>query len=1553
MDKISSVESSKTEEVLKKDKILQLSSLIFKDNEISTEKGKPMVRCVHSVDIDELVRDVLHKKWQLKNPKIVVVVLSNAGPIHNWKDRQQIKAFQKGLMTAAENTNMWLITHGLDLGATTIVGEAILEHSTEIKYKKAINSEKSFSKSNFIGIADIESLQYLQTITASTEPIITISNSGGNRDTNMKYNLQSNLSHYILIEDKSRNKNGINSFINKFMSFLSLNQSDILPTNEGSPGPQMSADRCSIETSEVPVVSLLMKGGYECSRIVLNTIKEELPVVVLQGTGGLADLLAFGDIEIRDRCMNEWNPEFVETYLKPELTLKIVKTFGNLRNNSVLLKTLRNRILESIRLSRQNGQNYLTIINLFEKYSCNLENLTEYLLLALFRSQRKEYSVANSTIDSGGHQKRQMTPEESSALIHKDLRLCIDWNCPEVARNEVLVKDPTFSLSTNSIYLKSLFEESLIRSNRWKFVDLFLSQKFKLRSFVKPKTLLRMFRTLRTKDFFSNVCWEGILGRTVDQKQNKNFMSREFNYLVYVCCGVRQFISQEELDLFVTQQFPNTERDAERKALKLLMFWAVMDFRKILVRILWRYSDHPIHLALIIALCYEHLSWFVVDQQLCDQLKEESQVFIGYAITVLDVVYKDSALRAEQVLLESSRDWNYRTALDLAAFGKFKTFFIHPACQRRLTNQIYGNITVKDVRIGVFRLPLMCKLLFSAYFVLPAYYWIRGTDSSINAELLQQLSEESIDYMAVDNDSDDSDGGNSGDGVSGSGGGGGDKKQPLPKKSYSKDNHMSIMFDKTYQLTNSSFFTTLYYLWTSPITKFWNHQFFYTFYLSIFSIAVLYPRCGHFYIDLVVDVWTFCLVVDRLQQIFIISRLNIYFSNMSSIIQAILQILFIIYFTNTRLIYVFETTTDDAYNHKVIMSLALIHAYYVLFTVFLPISSTLGPLLYRLKLMIFVDFLNFIRLAVLVMISFGVVMQSLIFPDLTVSNELYRRTFHRAFFSMFSIFLNELEVDPDCESKYVWDNNRHQTDSRCSASRYSNEECRVTGFWPYFFEILYLILLKSILLTLLGAIFAASAVKDISDTSGIWMSQRYGLVIDFMTRSPLPPPLNIFSCIFWICRRLCCLCCDKNKETQDNLNKLSNEDYAYLRILAAQVFEDRETKDQESKLNSEHWEMTKAMSEELEYQRRQLRKLIGRTSEMERSGQQSFVFLENIRHLVTKRSTSEAMQQKLHSLSRQSPYPKTDVHRYPVPDKYVSWQVFWVDYDPIAYTKPKLEMPLALQETTDIDILALKELNFEKSEQSVQNLPVFVWNRQTISGAGICVDRQSWHMKDNEAIIYKLEDSVIPTNPFGRTGLRGRGSLPRWGPNHYVMVVITRKKSDTLEVIVELIDQKHDDNKDNINKINQISLIERFISGEITYKDIESLFKISKPELKGWTKSDQMIEFFKSFDQIPPQQTPDVKQSDGQKQPQQQQTQTFKCEKLIRGYFDDPMNTDNAWKELELWHIHYSQHNNDINDYMSDAVDWRDINENLFYNLSLSHSKVIQDIVDTLDYTMH
>lgn len=55
------------------------------------------------------------------------------------------------------------------------------------------------------------------------------------------------------------------------------------------------------------------------------------------------------------------------------------------------------------------------------------------------------------------------------------------------------------------------------------------------------------------------------------------------------------------------------------------------------------------------------------------------------------------------------------------------------------------------------------------------------------------------------------------------------------------------------------------------------------------------------------------------------------------------------------------------------------------------------------------DFVNFMRMALLVIISGGIVAHALLYPDYPFNGELLRRTFHRAWFSLFLTPISDLE----------------------------------------------------------------------------------------------------------------------------------------------------------------------------------------------------------------------------------------------------------------------------------------------------------------------------------------------------------------------------------------------------------------------------------------------------------------------------------------------------------------------------------------------------------------
>ncbi|GIY66053.1 transient receptor potential cation channel subfamily M member 2 [Caerostris extrusa] len=127
--------------------------------------------------------------------------------------------------------------------------------------------------------------------------------------------------------------------------------------------------------------------------------------------------------------------------------------------------------------------------------------------------------------------------------------------------------------------------------------------------------------------------------------------------------------------------------------------------------------------------------------------------------------------------------------------------------------------------------------------------------------------------------------------------------------------------------------------------------------------------------------------------------------------------------------------------------------------------------------------------------------------------------------------------------------------------------------------------------------------------------------------------------------------------------------------------------------------------------------------------------------------------------SRISPYPFTNISRFPVSDNHVTWERAWKSYDPIAANMPKEDFFPELRPFVDVDIQMMREMEGEEFQ-----MPVFKWNKSSLSPGGMLLNRKSWITgKFGKEFQYDLDAESLPVNPFGRTGLRGRGALPRWG----------------------------------------------------------------------------------------------------------------------------------------------------------------------------------------------
>ncbi|CAJ0605328.1 unnamed protein product [Cylicocyclus nassatus] len=194
------------------------------------------------------------------------------------------------------------------------------------------------------------------------------------------------------------------------------------------------------------------------------------------------------------------------------------------------------------------------------------------------------------------------------------------------------------------------------------------------------------------------------------------------------------------------------------------------------------------------------------------------------------------------------------------------------------------------------------------------------------------------------------------------------------------------------------------------------------------------------------------------------------------------------------------------------------------------------------------------------------------------------------------------------------------------------------------------------------------------------------------------------------------------------------------------------------------------------------------------------------------------------------PYLRSDVYRCAVPDDKVKWSVNFPDYKPPDYTDPKTNG----KDWADPEPAKGK----------------FKWN--AVDGK---VNRESFVCE------YSFDKDSRPINPIGRTGLRGRGALGRWGPNHAADPLVTRVKDGKLQFVAI---ERGDTGEWAIPG----GMVD---AGEIVSETLKREFS---EETMGGKMEAQMEELWKEGVEI------------------------------YKGYVDDPRNTDNAWMETTCMNFH-------------------------------------------------
>ena len=224
------------------------------------------------------------------------------------------------------------------------------------------------------------------------------------------------------------------------------------------------------------------------------------------------------------------------------------------------------------------------------------------------------------------------------------------------------------------------------------------------------------------------------------------------------------------------------------------------------------------------------------------------------------------------------------------------------------------------------------------------------------------------------------------------------------------------------------------------------------------------------------------------------------------------------------------------------------------------------------------------------------------------------------------------------------------------------------------------------------------------------------------------------------------------------------------------------------------------------------------------------------------------------------------VNRQHVPDEMVDWKVDMQHYNP-----PVLDLPRGVT-------------RFRKEGDAPQD-----------SDPSTINTFKSLEIKD-----VMRDDYGFPLNPMGRTGLRGRGILDKWGPTEAADPIVTRHNPQNGEL--------------------EVLIIKRGDTGEWAFPG----GKVDGDETAAAAASRELVE------------EAGVEGMD---------VDFSKADVIYAGYIDDSRNTDNAWMESTALHLHLNLEQASVVAVAAgsdaDAVRWAAVNDTLYSTMLKAHANIL------------
>ncbi|KAK7880325.1 hypothetical protein WMY93_033041 [Mugilogobius chulae] len=603
--------------------------------------------------------------------------------------------------------------------------------------------------------------------------------------------------------------------------------------------------------------------------------------------------------------------------------------------------------------------------------------------------------------------------------------------------------------------------------------------------------------------------------------------------------------------------------------------------------------------------------------------------------------------------------------------------------------------------------------------------------------------------------------------------------------------------------------TRLVSLYTSPQVKFFLNIVSYFAFLALFAVVLMvdfqpFPS----QLEILLYVWLFTLVLEELRQLFynpdgfgIRKKAKMYINDLWNILDVLSIVLFIIGL-------VFRLIEPLIYPGKILLCIDFIVFCLRLMAIF-TISRTLGPKIIIVKRMM-MDMFFFMFLLSIWVVAYGVAKQGILFENENRLGWILRGAVYEPYLTIFGeVPSNTNKADFNINECTM--NGSEPLKPKCPILNSDGELPAFPEWLTILMLCVYLLFANILLLNLLIAIFNFTFQEVQDNTDRIWKFQRYELIMEYHSRPAAPPPLIILSHVYMFFCVLLRRSGNRKTDFKLELSQTEEEELLswealmkdrYLLSIKQEQLQstDRRILDTSQKVST----ICELLDQEEDSSSGPVIRRLARLEEQVIQSARALQWImDNLRPAGFRPTDAPALN--LMSFQDSLYYPDSKVKRFPVPEEKVPWEVFFSSYTPQSYSS-----------TPD-------------SED--------------------CVDGFPSEVKDG-------------SNPGGRTGLRGRGALPRLGPNRSLDLIITRWRDSACSELEFLV------LKDGNLKSQLLPGGEVDSPGALPQALVKTLGKSLCQKI-----SDVLSDRSKVY-------------------------------QVYEGYVDDPRNTDDAWLETTVLNLH-------------------------------------------------